>query len=48
VKLVDGKFFGFTAQFIRLSPRERVRVMLSLFGRQTEVDLPSGDVRKLA
>jgi transcription antitermination factor NusG len=48
VKVVDGKFFGFTAQFIRLSPRERVRVMLSLFGRQTEVDLPSGDVRKLA
>jgi len=42
-----GAFFGQIGLFDGMSARERVFVLLGLFGRQARVELPLGDLREL-
>jgi transcriptional antiterminator NusG len=44
VKIVNGPFSGFDGIFDRPA-KERVRILVSLFGRQSEIELEEADVR---
>jgi transcriptional antiterminator RfaH len=47
VLIGGGSFFGHTGLFDGMGVRERVFVLLNLFGRQTRVMLPLDDLREL-
>lgn len=48
VRIVDGSFTGFSASFVRLPARDRVRVAVSIFGRVVEAELGFDQVEKIA
>lgn len=48
VRLAGGAFAGFEAVVVDMSPRQRVRLLVDLFGRSTPVEAEALDVRKVA
>lgn len=48
VRLTGGAFSGFEAVVVDMSPRQRVRLLVDLFGRSTPVEAEALDVRKVA
>jgi transcriptional antiterminator RfaH len=47
VLIGSGSFFGHVGLFDGMTSRERVLVLLDLFGRQTRVELPLADLQKV-
>ncbi|MCL6583778.1 MAG: transcription termination/antitermination protein NusG [bacterium] len=48
VKIIDGPFTSFTGQVDEINEdREKVRVLVSIFGRSTPVELDFGQVEKI-
>lgn len=44
VKIAEGSFAGFVAEITELSGTDRIKVLLSIFGRDTPVEIGADDV----
>jgi transcriptional antiterminator NusG len=48
VQVVEGPFVGFTGPVTRVNPRtHRLTILITIYGRQTTVDLAFDEVQKL-
>lgn len=47
VRIIDGPFAGFTGQIDRLDVGERIRLLLSLFGRKTPVEQHAHEIEAI-
>jgi len=48
VRIQNGPFMGFTAQVLQMTSRQRVKLLVAVFGRATETEIAHAEVEKVA